>query len=70
MMRGLPFNSGSHDAHSGWLCAHCVRRDFRRVDGHQLNESVSLAFGKIESSIILNGTTFNSCFDIQSNSNC
>ncbi|HEY3157688.1 MAG TPA: hypothetical protein VGJ78_01905 [Vicinamibacterales bacterium] len=47
-----------------------MRRDFRRVDGHQLNESVSLAFGKIESSIILNGTTFNSCFDIQSNSNC
>lgn len=37
---------------------------------NQLNESVSLAFGKIESSIILNGTTFNSCFDIQSNSNC
>ena len=37
---------------------------------NQLNESVSFVFGKIESSIILNGTTFNSCFDIQSNSNC
>lgn len=37
---------------------------------NQLNESVSFVFGKIASSIILNGTTFDSCFNIETNSNC
>lgn len=36
----------------------------------QVSESASFAFGKIESSIILNGTTFNSCFNIVTNTNC
>ena len=43
-----------------------------QVSGSQnaVGESVSFAFGKIASSIIFNGTTYDSCWDIVMNRNC
>jgi len=37
---------------------------------NQVSEAVTFVFGKISSSIVVNGTTFDSCFDMIQNVNC
>ena len=37
---------------------------------NQVSESVTFVFGKISSTIIVNGMTFDSCFDMLQNVNC
>lgn len=47
-----------------------VSSDLIGSDVNRVSESVSFAFGKIASSIIVNGATFNSCWDIIMNRGC
>jgi len=47
-----------------------VTSDVRGSTLNKVSEQVSFVYGKLASTITLNGTTFNSCWDAVTNTNC